>query len=106
KNIVAVDPRRWRERDRYFGRRANFEEQLLAPLGGEFLGIVEALWNALGVEDDCRRGHRSGERRYPCLVAAGDRGEPTGISKFFSTEIRAHARSFSSNTTHGQPPSP
>jgi len=68
-----VDARRRRERHRDLGAAANLGIQLLAGLGIELFGIIEAARHALGIENDRGRDDRPGERPPAGLVAARDR---------------------------------
>jgi len=54
-------------------RRANFLEQLLAPFSRQALGVVDALGNSLGVEDDGGRDNGTCQGPATGLVAARDR---------------------------------
>gem|GEM_PF-6658163 len=72
-DIVGLDARRRRDRDRDLGGRADFLVKDRARLGVQLLGIVQAPGDAPGIENDRRGNHRTGQRPPARLVAARDR---------------------------------
>src|SRR6266545_1107699 len=72
-DVVAVDPRRWRHRDRNFGASADLGIELLARVPVELLGIVEAARHASWNKNDGGSYDRACQRPTSGLVAACDR---------------------------------
>ena len=91
-DIVAIDPRRRGKGDREGRGRADLLEQFLAALGGQPLGIVEALRNALGIEHHGGGHHRPGQRPAPGLVAAGDRPDAALHQRALAAKARRRDR--------------
>src|SRR5262245_75016 len=72
-DVVAVDPRRRRHRDRDLGAGADLNVEFLARFAIKLLGIVEAARHALRVENDGSGDDRPRQRPATGLVAACDR---------------------------------
>ena len=72
-NVVTIDARRRCDRDGDLGAGADFRVKTLPRRRIKLLGIIEAARDALGIEDDGRSHHRSGEWPPSRLIAAGDR---------------------------------
>lgn len=69
KDIVAVDPRRRRNRDRDLSNGANFFEQFFAARGRKLFRVVETVRHAGRIKDHRRRYYRPGKRSPARFIA-------------------------------------
>ena len=73
-------------------RRADLLEQFLAALGGQPLGIVDALGDSLRVEHHGGGHHRPRQRTAPGLVAAGHRPDAALDQRALAPKARRRDR--------------